>query len=98
MDEQTLDFGRVSWEEPNPDGTTSIIEEGYYEGERKSIKVTIRQDIDTSKANLLKDLISCLDELKTPTPDLTIIIKKDRFNNPFLIQKSWVKLKEHKKK
>lgn len=93
-----IQFGRVVKEEPNEDGSTTITEEGFYKGERKSVKITIRQDIDTTRNSLLKDLITCLEELKTSTPDLTIIIKKDRYGNPFLIQKSWTTHSQHEKR
>ena len=91
-------FGKTITEEPNEDGTTKITERGYYRGQERSMKVTIRQDIDTNKTNLFKDLLTCLDELKTTTPDLTIVIKKDRYGQPFLIQKSWTIISKYEKK
>lgn len=89
-----INFGRKVTETPNTDGSSTIRTEGYYKGSIKSVREETRMDIDTTRNTLLKDIITCLDQLKTDTPDVTIKIIKDKYGEPFLIQKTWVVYKE----
>lgn len=73
---------------PNDDGTWTIFSNGYYDGPRSIVEQT-REDIRTSEASLLTDVIKCLELLKTDTPELVISIKKDRYGKPHLISKLW---------
>jgi len=85
-----IDFGKVVREITNEDGSVTIQTEGYYNGKPGSVIETVREDIKTNKNDLLKDVITCLDALKTNTPQVELVIKKDKFNNPMLIQKTTV--------
>lgn len=84
-----IKHGQKVIEIPNPDGTTTIITEGYYEG-LQSFKVHMREDIRTSYSTFLADVIKCLDVLKMDTPDLNIHISKDKTGTPTMIQKTWL--------
>lgn len=73
---------------PQPDKTVLIVTEGYFDG-LQSVKEQIREDIQTSYATLLTDVIKCLDVFKTDTPELIIRISKDKTGTPTMIQKTW---------
>lgn len=66
----------------------TIITKGYYDG-LVTIKEQTREDIKTTQNTLLADVISCLDVLKTDTPELIIRIMKDKYGSVNIIQKTW---------
>lgn len=82
-------YGQKKIHSVDGDGMTHIHTEGYFDGLR-SVKEQIREDIQTTQATLLTDVIRCLDVLKTDSPELVITIKKDRVGSINLIQKLWV--------
>jgi len=88
-----ISHGQRTIETPNEDGSVNIRTEGYFEG-LNSVKEQIRQDMQTSYATVLADVIKCLDVLKTDTPELVIRITKDRSGSPAIIQKTWIIKKE----
>jgi len=86
-------YGQKISQSPDDNGVLHIVTEGYFEGLR-SIKLQIREDIQTTQNTLLTDVIKCLEALKTDTPELLIMIKKDKYGTPVLIQKTWVVKKD----
>lgn len=90
---EEIEYGQKITEINNGDGTREIITEGFFEG-LASIKEQRREDIKTSHNTILPDVIKCLDMLKTPTPELTIHIIKDKYGTPNIIQKTWIVKKE----
>lgn len=78
-------------------GQITIRTEGYFDG-LNSVKEQIREDIQTTQNTLLTDVIKCLDVLKTDTPELCILIRKDKYGSPVIIQKTWTTKKENVKK
>ena len=85
----SLKYGQRVVETMNDDGSTTIVTEGYFDG-LQSVKEQIREDIQTSYATMLTDVIKCLDVLKSDTPELVIRISKDRTGTPTVIQKTWL--------
>lgn len=88
-----IEHGKKIIKTPQDDGSLKIREEGYFNG-LNSIEETTRVNVSTSQATVLSDVIKCLDILKTDSPELTIVIKKDNSGFPKLIQKEWVVYKE----
>lgn len=78
-------------------GQITIVTEGYYDG-LNSVKEQVREDMQTSQNTLLTDVIKCLDALKTDTQELVILIRKDKYGSPAIIQKTWTIRKEKIKK
>lgn len=85
----SIKYGQRVIETFTGNNTTRITTEGYYDG-LSTLKVQTREDIKTSNATLLADVIKCLELLKTNTPEVVITIKKDKFGKPSLIQKLWI--------
>lgn len=69
--------------------TTEVYTEGL-----KSLKKDMSQNIQTSRNNVLGDLISCLDVLTDGTSDSVIIEVTAKRQEPVLIVKTWTVIKE----
>lgn len=88
-----MKYGKKIIKKTNSDGTISIRREGYHDG-LNTIEEKTMLSIQTSQEDLLTDVIRCLDQLKTDTPNLEIKIIKDDRGFPHIIQKTWVVYKE----
>lgn len=74
---------------------TRIVKEGYTEG-LSSYQEEIEQSILTSHNELLNDLLKCLKVLKeTTTPTLTIVIHRDKYQQPQRLTYTFVTDKEY---
>jgi len=89
-----MKYGQKVVEIDQGDGKTTIRTEGYFDGLR-SVKEQIREDMETTHNTMLADVIKCLDVLKTTdTPELVILIKRDKYGSPNLIQRTWITSRE----
>lgn len=89
-----IDYGKVIRETTNEDGTVRVETTGYFDGEQTTTVEAVREDIKTTHQDWFKDVITALGVVKTDTPEVNIYIKKDKRGNVFLIQKSYVVLKQ----
>lgn len=97
MTDEQPEYGTVEREELNDDGTTTITETGFYNGIVNKRKVSIRKDIMTNEADWLKDMLANLAPMKGDSPNVTIMVRKDKFNKPYLIQITWISENYHKR-
>lgn len=96
-DKQQPEYGTVNQEILNEDGTVINIETGFFNNIINKRKVSIRKDIMTTEANWLKDLLANLSPMKGDSPSVTIVIKKDKYNKPYLLQITWISENYHKR-
>lgn len=73
--------------------TVEIVSSSYTD-KLSSVRTEISKDIQTSQQTLLKDIVTCLEELQHTEEKLTIEITK-KFGQPRLITKTWTISKEY---
>jgi hypothetical protein len=76
------------------DGLEEIVTKGYFNGSQNSVKHQTRINVPISRANILSELVRCLDLMKTNTPEIVIRIAKDKNGEPMVLQKTWVESRE----
>lgn len=94
MEDENTPYGEIVAEYPNTDGTWTVVRRGRYNGQDKTEKRWIRADIDTTNKTLAQDVLASLTPIKSGSPEVTIRVINDKFGNPFLIQKTWLVIKE----
>ncbi len=88
-----MEFGKKVVTTVNDDGSTTIREEGYYNGLNSVVEQT-RVDISITRDTILTELLRCLELVKTTSPDIIIRISKDKHGEPQLLQKTWETYRE----
>lgn len=76
------------------DGEETIVTKGYFNGKQNSVKHQTRINVPVTRANILTELIKCLDLMRTTTPEILIRIAKDKNGEPTVLQKTWVESRE----
>lgn len=76
------------------DGSEEIITKGYFNGAQNSVKHQTRINVPVTRANVLSELVKCLDLMRTTTPEIVIRIAKDKHGEPMVLQKTWIESRE----
>lgn len=89
---------KISTYEQAADGTIKRTTKSYFDY-LASIKEERIDKVKTSRENLLKDVVSCLDVIaQQKTKELTLTILSDEFNQPTRIIKTYTISKEEFKR
>lgn len=94
---QDIEFGKREVVQETETGALGVVT-AYFKNEPVTIKETVRIDTVTSQRDVLKDIVTCLEDLKQPSSNLIIEIQKDSNNQPRLIQRSYTIIKLKKRR
>lgn len=90
-----MKHAKVKRTTPQPDGTSKIETESYYE-QLNNVREEIQQSIKTDKATFIKDVMQCFAVLSDKdSREVTVRIETDKDYQPIRIIKTWTIRKEH---